>query len=94
MTCYTETLLFDEGNKCFEVDKSYGFVHEQHFALQDDSNEGAMYQKLCRVAMKHDKPVEGNAKSETQTMNATFGRNFDFDFKVRLGQEAIPSDSN
>ena len=60
-------LLLQEGNKFFELVKSYGFVHEQQFALQDDWNEDAMYEKLCHVAMKHDKPVEGNVKSETKS---------------------------
>ena len=27
---HDSTLLLEEGNKCFEFDKSYGFVHEQH----------------------------------------------------------------
>ena len=78
----------------FWIGQKYGFVHEQQFALQDDENEEAMYQKLCHVVMKHDKPVEGNAKGEKQTMNATFGKKFDFDFKVSLVEETIPSDSN
>ena len=62
---YVINLLLEEGNKCFEFLKIYDFVHEQQFALQDDWNEGAMYQKLCHVAVKHDKPVEVNAKSIT-----------------------------
>ena len=53
-----------------------------------------MYQKLCHVAMKHDKPVNGNAKSKSQTMNATFGKIFDVDSKVSLVEETIPNDSN
>ena len=36
--------------------------------------------------------MEGSAKCEKQTMKATFGKNFDFDFKVRLVEEIIPSD--
>ena len=75
------TLLLEEGNKCFEFDKSYGFVHEQQFALLDDCNEEAMYRKLCHVAAKHDKPVECNAKGETRTMIATFGKKFDLTSK-------------
>ena len=43
--------------------------------------------------MEHDKPVEGNAKSGTETMNPSFGNKFDFDFKVGLVEETIPSDS-
>ena len=50
---HDSTLLLEEGNKCFEFDKSYGFVHEQQFALLDDCNEEAMYRKLCHVAAKH-----------------------------------------
>ena len=88
---YDSTLLLEEGNKCFEFDKSYGFVHEQQFALLDDYNEEAMYRKLCHVAAKRDKPVECNAKGETRTMIATFGKKFDFDFKVSLVEETIPS---
>ena len=34
-------LLLEEGNKRFDFDKSYGFVHEQQFALHDDCNEKA-----------------------------------------------------
>ena len=44
--------------------------------------------------MKDGKPVTGNAKCETQTMNATFGKKTDFDFKVSLVEETIPSNSN
>ena len=91
---HDSTLLLEEGNKCFEFDKSYGFVHEQHFALLDDCNEEAMYRKLCHVAAKHDKPIECNAKGETRTMIATFGKKFDFDFKVGLVEETIPSNND
>ena len=91
---HDSTLLLEEGNKCFEFDKSYGFVHEQQFALLDDCNEEAMYRKLCHVAAKHDEPVECNAKGETCTMIATFGKKFDFDFKVSLVEETIPSNND
>ena len=91
---HDSTLLLEEGNKCFEFDESYGFVHEQQFALLDDCNEEAMYRKLCHVAAKHDEPVECNAKGETRTMIATFGKKFDFDFKVSLVEETIPSNNN
>ena len=86
---HDSTLLLEEGNNCFEFDKSYVFVHEQQFALLNDCNEEAMYRKLCHVAAKHDKPVECNAKGETGTMIATFGKKFDFDFKVSLVEETI-----
>ena len=91
---HDSTLLLEEGNKCFEFDESYGFVHEQQFALLDDCNEEAMYRKLCHVAAKHDEPVKCNAKGETRTMIATFGKKFDFDFKVSLVEETIPSNNN
>ena len=91
---HDSTLLLEEGNKCFEFDKSYGFVHEQQFALLDDCSEEAMYRKLCHVAAKHDKPVECNAKCETRTVIATFGEKFDVDFKVSLVEETIPSNNN
>ena len=91
---HDSTLLLEEGNKGFEFDKSYGFVHEQQFALLDDCNEEAMYRKLCHVAAKHDEPVECNAKGETGTMIATFGKKFDFDFKISLVEETIPSNNN
>ena len=52
-----------------------------------------MYQTLCHVAVKHDKPVEGNAKGETRTMNAPFGKKTDFDFEVSLVEETIPSNN-
>ena len=91
---HDSTLLLEEGNKCFEFDKSYGFVHEQQFSLLDDCSEEAMYRKLCHVAAKHDKPVECIAKGETRTMIATFGKKFDFDFKVSLVEETIPSNND
>ena len=91
---HDSTLLLEEGNKCFEFHKSYGFVHEQQFALLDDCSEEAMYRKLCHVAAKHDKPVECIAKGETRTMIATFGKKFDFDFKVSLVEETIPSNND
>ena len=71
-TLYANNLLLEEGNKCFELDKIYGFVHGQQFAPQQDWNEEAMYQKLCHVPIEHDKPVEGKAKCDTQTINPTF----------------------
>ena len=52
-----------------------------------------MYQKVCRVEMEHDEPVEVNSKGETNTMNATFGSIFDFNFKVSFVEETFPSDS-
>ena len=86
-------LLLEGGNKCFELYKSLGFMHEPQFALQDDWNEETMYQNFCHVAMEHDNPLEGNSKSETQTMNAIFGKKFHFDFKIGLVEETNPSDS-
>ena len=62
---YAGTLFIEGGNKCFELNKSYGFVHEQQFALQDDWNEEAAHQTLYRIAMEHDEPVEDNTKNET-----------------------------
>ena len=44
--------------------------------------------------MKHDKPAKGNAKVETQIVNATFGKTTDFDFNESLLEETIPSHSN
>ena len=73
----------------FQLDKSLGFEHEQLIALQDDWDEEAMYQKLCHLAMKLDKPVEGNATCETQAMNAPFGTKTDFDFEVSLVEQTI-----
>ena len=91
---YDSNLLLEEGNKCLELDQSYGFVKEQQCALQEYLNELAMYQKICHVAMKHDKPAKGNAKVETQVVNATFGKKTDFDFNESLLEETIPSHSN
>ena len=59
---YDSNLLLEEGNKCLELDQSYGFVKEQQYVLQEDLNELAMYQQLCHVTMTRDKPVEGNVR--------------------------------
>ena len=92
---YDSTLLLEEGNKCFELNKSYDTVHEQQFALPEDLNGTAMYQKLCHGVVTHDKPpLKSNAKGETQTMNATFERKSDFDFEMNLVEETIPSQRN
>ena len=91
---YDSTLLLEGGHKCFELNKNCEFVYEQPFALQDYWKEEAMHQKLCHGAVKHGKPVEGNARNETRTMNSTYGKKFEIDFKVRLVEETIPSHSN
>ena len=91
---YDSNLLLEEGNKCLELDQSYGFVKEQQCALQEYLNEIAMYQKLCHVTVTRDKPVEGNARDDKQTMNATFERKSDFDFEINLVEETIPSHRN
>ena len=91
---YDITLLLEERNKCYEIVKSYDFVNEQRYTLPEDLNEVVVYQKLCHVAMKHDKPAKGNAKIETQTVKATFGKKTDFDFNESLLEEIIPSHSN
>ena len=88
---YDSTLFLEEGNKCFELNKSYDIVHEQQFALPEDLNGTAMYQKLCHGAVMHDKPLKSNAKGETQTMKATFDRKSDFDFEINLVEDTIPS---
>ena len=90
---YAGTLLLEEGNKCFELNKSYDMVHEQQFALRD-LNGTAMYQKLCHGVVTHDKPLKSNAKGETQTMNATFERKSDFDFEINLVEEIFLSHRN
>ena len=69
-------------------------MHEQQFALQEDWNEEAMYPKRCDSAMKLDKPLEGSAKCEPQTMIAPFGKKTDFDLVVSLFEGTIPSNTN
>ena len=91
---YDSDLLLEKGNKCYEFVKSYDFVNEQRYTLPEDLNEIVMYQKLCHVAMKHEKPAKSNAKTETQVVNATFGKKTDFDFNESLLDETIPSHSN
>ena len=91
---YDITLLLEEGNKCYEFVKSYDFVNEQRYTLPEDLNEIVMYQKLCHVAMKHEKPAKSNAKTETQVVNATFGKKTDFDFNESLLEETILSHRN
>ena len=71
---YAVTLLLVEGNKYLELNKNYGFVNEQQLALKKNLNETAMHRKLSHGAVKHDKPVEGNDRGETRTMNSTFGK--------------------
>ena len=91
---YDITLLLEERNKCYEFVKSYDFVNEQRYTLPEDLNEIVMYQKLCHVAMRHEKPAKSNAKTETQIVNATFGKKTDFDFNESLLEETIPSHSS
>ena len=91
---YDITLLLEEGNKCYEFVKCYDFVNEQRYTLPEELNEIVMYRKLCHVAMKHDKPAKGNAKIETQVVNATFGKKTDFDFKESLLEETNLSHRN
>ena len=91
---YDITLLLEEGNKCYEFVKGYDFVNEQRYTLPEDWNEIVMYQKLFHVAMKHEKPAKSNAKTETQVVNATFGKKTDFDFKESLLEETNMSHRN
>ena len=91
---YDSNLLLEEGNKCYEFVKSYDFVNEQRYTLPEDLNEIVMYQKLCHVAMKHEKPAKSNAKTETKVMNATFGKKTDFDFNESLLEETNLSHRN
>ena len=91
---YDITLLLEERNKCYEFVKCYDFVNEQRYTLPEDLNEIVMYQKLCHVAMKHEKPAKSNAKTETQVVNATFGKKTDFDFKESLLEETNLSHRN
>ena len=90
---YDCTLLLEGGNKCFELNKSCEFVNEQPSALQDYWKEEAMHRKPCHGAAKHDKPVEGNARGETRTMNSTLGKKSEIECKVSLVEETIPSHS-
>ena len=53
-----------------------------------------MHRKLCHGAVKHDKPVEGNARCETRTMNSTFGKKSEIECKVSLVEEIILSQRN
>ena len=71
---FAVALLLEEGNKNFELNKSYDFVNEQQLALKENLNEIAMHRKLSHGAVKHDKPVEGNDRGETRTKNSTFGK--------------------
>ena len=91
---YDSNLLLEEGNKCLELNQRYDLVKQQRYTLPEDLNEIVMYQRICHVAMKHDKPAKGNAKIETQIVNATFGKKTDFDLNESLLEETIPSHSN
>ena len=91
---YDSNLLLEGGNKCYGFVKCYDFVNEQRYTLPEELNEIVMYRKLCHVAMKHDKPAKGNAKIETQIVNATFGKKTDFDFNESLLEETILSHRN
>ena len=91
---YDITLLLEERNKCYEFVKSYDFVNEQRYTLPEDLNEIVMHRKQCHVAMKHEKPAKSNAKTETQVVNATFGKKTDFDFKESLLEETNLSHRN
>ena len=53
-----------------------------------------MHRKLCHGAVKHDKPVEGNARCKTRTMNSTFGKKSEIECKVSLVEEIILSHRN
>ena len=86
---YDKHLLIEEGTKRSGLNKSYGFVKEQQCALQEDSDEIATYQKLCYSALKQDKPVKDDTKSETQTTIAPFGKKIDFDVKEGLVEEPM-----
>ena len=61
---YAVTLLLEEGNKYHELNKSYGFVNEQQFALHENLNETAMHRRLCHGAVKHDKPWKAMPEME------------------------------
>ena len=91
---YDSNLLLEGGNKCYGFVKCYDFVNEQRYTLPEELNEIVRYRKLCHVAMKHDKPAKGNAKIETQIVNATFGKKTDFDFNESLVEEIILSHRN
>ena len=91
---YAENLLLEETNKYFEFVKSYLSLNEQRFALQEDSNETAMYQKLCDVAMEPDKLLNRNTKSEIRVINSPFDKKLHFDFNVSLVEGTIPSHSD
>ena len=67
-------------------------MNEQKFALHENLNETAMHRR--HGAVKHDKPVEGNARGETRTMSSTFGKKSEIDFKVSLVEEIILSHRN
>ena len=69
-------------------------MNEQNFALHEKLNEIAMYQKLSRVAVKHDSFLNDNTKGEKQSMKALFGNRNDFYFKLSLIEETMPSQSN
>ena len=91
---YDSNLFLEERIKCYEFVKSYDFVNEQRYTRPEELNEIVMYQRLCHVTMKHDKPPKGNATIETQIVNAIFGKKTDFDFNESLLEETIPSHSN
>ena len=59
-TCYAGTLLLEEGNKCFELVESSGFVSGQIFVLQKDYTEVIMDQRQCHGAMTQEDPGKGN----------------------------------
>ena len=90
---HDSNLHLEVGNNCLEFVKSFGFVHEQHFALHEDLNGTTVFQKLCHGTMIGDKPVNDNTKNEAQALKEHFGRKTDLDFKENLVEETIPSDT-
>ena len=46
---YDSNLLLEEGNKCFGLKTSYGFVNDQLYTLPEYFNQTAMYQTYATV---------------------------------------------
>ena len=87
------TLTFEEGKKCSQLDRENGFVNECQIELHEVPSGKAIYRRHFSGLLERDQPAEENARNGTTSVNVSFGRKHDVDLKEKMPDKIIPNDS-
>ena len=93
MNVTVNALTLEEGKKCSQLDREFGFVNKCQIELHEVPRGKAIYRRPFGRLLERDQPSEENASNETKAVNVSFGREHDVGLIEKLLDKTIPNDS-